>query len=589
MIMRIDFLLGRLLLAAAVSVFALQASLGQPPAPQPAIGSAPMPAGVDVLTRGPLHEAFAEPVNLAGTVTPVIPKQPPQPIAENPAEMRPDSDDATWIPGYWSWDDQQNNYIWVSGVWRIPPPGRQWIGGYWTVASGGYQWVPGFWSSAETNDVQYYPPPPAALEQGPSGNPPSADDFWAPGTWDWQGNQFVWTNGFWTAARSGWVWTPTYYSFTPRGYARVDGYWDYDLARRGVVFAPLAISPAVYGTAGFSYMPSIAIDPNVLSFYLFARPSYCQYYFGDYFGAEYDRMGFYPWYAVGRGRAFAYDPLYSYDRWYYAARDPEWIGNLEHWHDYYRQHPDARPPHDLAAARQFATQHANRPDRDMLMIGRPVSEFARSTSQSYRLARLTAADAAKARSITQSHRAFEAQRAEMEAGRAGAVARAANGPQKATFPHRDHVIGGPRSVPNNMIGQGRAPSPGPAQPGPTPHQALKPIVPNEVPGTEPRPQARPEPRPEIRPEPRPEIRPEPRPEIRPEPRPETRPEPRPRPETRPEPRPLPQPRPEARPAPQPQPRPESRPAPQAQPRHPTAPNFQRPQPPHPAPHEEPKK
>ncbi len=264
---------GLVLAAVAVLVVRQPASIAQPPAPIPvgpltnAHGNIP---GEDVLTRGPLHEAFAAPVNLSGVVPPIVAKRPPEPINEAPSAYRPEGE-TVWIPGYWDWDDQNGNFVWVSGIWRTPPPDRQWIGGYWTQTVDGFQRAPGFWTGADTEEVQYFPQPPAPAEQGPTTEPPSADAFWVPGCWVWQGNQFTWTSGFWTAGRPGWVWTPTSYSWTPRGYVLVNGYWDYDLDHRGVAFAPVALSPAVYQQPGFVFTPSVVIDPGILSFYLFAR------------------------------------------------------------------------------------------------------------------------------------------------------------------------------------------------------------------------------------------------------------------------------------------------------------------------------
>jgi hypothetical protein len=28
-----------------------------------------------------------------------------------------------------AWDDDSEEYIWVSGIWRVPPPNRQWVPG----------------------------------------------------------------------------------------------------------------------------------------------------------------------------------------------------------------------------------------------------------------------------------------------------------------------------------------------------------------------------------------------------------------------------------------------------------------------------
>ena len=511
-------------------------SMAQPPAPAPvgsmgnAQGNIP---GEDVLTRGPLHEAFAAPVNLSGVVPPIVAKKPPEPINETPSGYRPEGDGAAWIPGYWDWDDQSGNFIWVSGIWRNPPPDRQWIGGYWTQSGNGFQRTPGFWAGADTEEVQYFPQPPAPQEQGPPSEAPSADAFWSPGCWAWQGNQYTWTTGFWTTARPGWVWTPTSYSWTPRGYALANGYWDYDLDHRGIAFAPLAVSPTVYQRPGFVFTPSVVIDPGILSFYLFARPAFCQYYFGDYFGAEYDRLGFYPWYAVNRAGAFRYDPLFAYDRWYYAGRDPHWIENLEHWHTYYRGHPDARPPHTFAQEEKLAATRTDRADRRFLSIGQPISSVARNSAFPVRLAPVTAADRTKALDIARSHQAFQTQRSQMEA-----AARRTTAPGKASLPHREHTITGavqPAQQPNRR-------------------EVFKPVVP----GSETRPPAVPNRQPPVT-----SPQPLPRPEV--EHRGNSAPvSPSQAEHRRPEPQPQPQPQPEHR-------RPEPQPQPQPAPRHPQAP------------------
>ena len=78
----------------------------------------PAVEGVEELTRGPIHEAFANPVTDDTDSRLVVPKQPPEPIAEEPAELRPEGDGVVWIPGYWAWDAEREDFIWISGVWR---------------------------------------------------------------------------------------------------------------------------------------------------------------------------------------------------------------------------------------------------------------------------------------------------------------------------------------------------------------------------------------------------------------------------------------------------------------------------------------
>ncbi len=100
---------------------------------------------VQVLTRGPVHEAFAAPVNHDPKPGLIAAKEPPSPVEELPPDQKPAGQNVQWIPGYWSWDQSRNDYLWVSGVWREPPPGRQWVPGYWHQVDGGFQWVPGAW------------------------------------------------------------------------------------------------------------------------------------------------------------------------------------------------------------------------------------------------------------------------------------------------------------------------------------------------------------------------------------------------------------------------------------------------------------
>jgi hypothetical protein len=465
------------------------------------------------LTRGPLHEAFAAPVNLSGAVPPVVPKRPPQPLDEAPADYRPDTGAAVWIPGYWDWDDERGDFIWLSGIWRNPPPGRQWVGGYWTQAAGGFQRTPGFWAPAETYEVQYFPQPPAPQEDGPATAAPSPNAFWTPGCFVWQGNQFVWTSGFWTAGQPGWVWTPTCYSWTPRGCLLVSGYWDYGLDERGLAFAPVAISPAVYRRAGFVYTPSIVIDPGIFTFYLFARPAWCHYYFGDYFAERYDHLGFYPWYRVARG-LYWYDPLFTYDRWFYATRDPHWIENLEGWHSYYREHPDVRPPHDLAAQAKLAALPTDRADRRYLTIGQPISKIVHSTEFPVRVTALSAAERTNALNIVHSHRDFQAQRLRAETATAITPK-----PGKATLPRPAHAIVEPRTTPHPAAHDPAHVTPL-DRPGYTPPTPKKEVQAHSDPAKPPHTEIR---KPDLKPEPHPQ--PVPRHPPAPKPAPEHNPPP----------------------------------------------------------------
>src|SRR4051794_23835733 len=92
---------------------------------------------VEVLARGPVHEAYAEPSEREPKATPVIPKEPPKPIEELPPDQKPEGDNVQWMPGYWQWDDDKQDFLWVSGFWRGPPPERTWGPGGWRGGAGG--------------------------------------------------------------------------------------------------------------------------------------------------------------------------------------------------------------------------------------------------------------------------------------------------------------------------------------------------------------------------------------------------------------------------------------------------------------------
>ena len=127
------------------------------------------------MTRGPVHEAFAEPVDLNTQPSVVAPTQPPANIVENPPADKPVGDQYVWIPGYWAWDSERNDYIWVSGCWRAAPPGRYWVPGYWSQTGMGWEWVPGFWAQQVSNvqQIEYLPAPPVIADVEPPGPPPT--------------------------------------------------------------------------------------------------------------------------------------------------------------------------------------------------------------------------------------------------------------------------------------------------------------------------------------------------------------------------------------------------------------------------------
>ena len=306
--------------------------------------------GVEVLTRGPVHEAFAETVTFDPEPGIVTPKAPPDAIEELPPEQRPEGANVAWIPGYWAWDDERTDFLWVSGIWRALPPGRQWVPGYWGRAGEGAQWTSGYWADSESSEVEYLPEPPATVEAGPNVPAPSVDHIWLPGCWLWQQNRYAWRPGYWAAGQSNWDWIPAHYVWSPRGYLFVDGYYDYTVARRGVLFAPVYFNSNIYSQRGFSYSPATVINPAVFASHLFLRPRYGHYYFGDYYGSNYLSSGFSPWFSFYSSRS-GYDPFYAQQRWQHR-RDDQWNRQVQADFTHRRDHEEARPARTFAAQQQ---------------------------------------------------------------------------------------------------------------------------------------------------------------------------------------------------------------------------------------------
>ncbi len=265
------------------------------------------------LARGPIHEAFAQPTPTKPQAGPIVPKKPPEPIPEQPPDQKPEGENVQWVPGYWFWAPDKKDFIWVSGFWRVTPPGRRWVPGYWTQVDAGWQWTPGFWAAANQTDLQYLPAPPPSMDNGPSVPAPDDQSSYVPGSWVYQGDDYVWQPGYWTAAQPDYIYTPAYYSWTPSGYVYVNGYWDYALANRGLLFAPVSFDQPYWATAGWYYRPWCTVGIGSILDSLFCWPSYSSYCFGDYYNSLYaTNFGIYPWWWWGRHHG---DPLFRHLAW----------------------------------------------------------------------------------------------------------------------------------------------------------------------------------------------------------------------------------------------------------------------------------
>ena len=337
--------------------------------------------GVEVLTRGPVHQAFAETIAFDPEPGVVVAKAPPEPIDELPPDQKPDGANVDWIPGYWAWDDERADFLWISGVWRALPPGRQWVTGYWGRSGRGYQYTSGYWADAQATDIEYLPEPPATVEEGPNIEAPSANHTWSPGCWVWQQNRYAWRPGYWVVAQPNWVLIPAHYVWSPRGYVFIDGYYDYSVARRGVLFAPVYFSSSSYSQRGYSYSPRMVINPAVFTSHLFLRPSYGHYYFGDYYAASYSSRGFSPWFSFHSSRS-GYDPFYAHERWHHR-NDRDWDRRVEADYGDRRDREEARPPRTWSAQRERSTRNGTGSDKSFV-VAASLDEVAKSKQTAVR-------------------------------------------------------------------------------------------------------------------------------------------------------------------------------------------------------------
>jgi hypothetical protein len=385
-------------LAAGIAVFAVnQPTRGQAPAdsgaPPPAMPPEELPAGSEVLTRGPVHEAFAQPVTTDPQAPLVLSRQPPEPLQEMPPAEKPAGANIVWVPGYWAWDQDRGDFIWISGCWRNAPPNTYWVPGHWLQLDTGWEWITGFWqpiTAQPQQEIEYLPAPPAAVEVEAPGAPPAPEQIWVPGCWYWEQGRYVVRHGYWIVPHVGWVWVPSHYAWTPRGCIFCPGHWDHDFDNRGVLFTPVYFPQPVRVQVGFWFHPGICVDLGMLRLNLFVIPRYNHYCFGDYYDPVYQRVGIYPWYRCQTVHTW-YDPLFVYDRWHFEHTDHDWAKRQEQ--DFRaRQHDrDLRPARTYAAlqVQEARLPAAKRPARP---LAEPVKVYAASQSTPVKFERISTAE-----------------------------------------------------------------------------------------------------------------------------------------------------------------------------------------------------
>jgi hypothetical protein len=373
-----------------------------------------------------------------------VPRKAPAPISEEPPNQKPKGDNVQWIPGYWAWNIDKKDFIWVSGLWRVPPPGRQWVPGYWAEADGGQRWTPGYWADARQAEsgvlpaeTDYLPEPPASLDYGPSVPPPDDNSIYEPGYWVNRSSRYVWRPGFWTTGYADRVWNPPCYSWTPAGCIYVSGYWDYPLADRGLLFAPVSFNQPLWENPGWAYRPNCVFGVGGLLSALFCCPDRCSYYYGDYFSPAYAGLGFQPWCGYG-WHGYGYDPLFNHYGW--ANRfNPGWHSGLRG--DFLARRNGLLPTPAGTLARQAAL--AGLPGGGH--FPRTVTPLQQFHGNHVQLTRLNQAQLAQQRAAAGQFRTLAKQRVHVESA-AAAGSRLSRQTVGTTTPGRLGTPGGPRPL-----------------------------------------------------------------------------------------------------------------------------------------------
>ena len=267
--------------------------------------------------------AFARPSESIVKPGLLAPREPPAAVQELPPDQKPEGDNVVWIPGYWSWDEDRADYLWVSGFFKVASAGRRkWVPGYWNQSDTGWQWVSGFWADANANEVPYVQS--AASHAGSRSVAAAA-----------QRQQFL-HPGLLAAPRRPRPVAAGLLERYPSGPRLLPAALFVDAARLPVRQRLLGSSPGrprvcfsrsvYFPGSGSAKAATGLISPRTRSpcrallNSLWVRPGAGYYAFGDYYATRYALRGYQPWVAYGpRYR----DPLYSYSRWVNRG-NPAW-------------------------------------------------------------------------------------------------------------------------------------------------------------------------------------------------------------------------------------------------------------------------
>jgi hypothetical protein len=215
-------------------------------------------AEYETVKDGPVHEAYAT-QEFATIFLQMVTQKPPEPITElEPLQNDPRT---IWISGYWEWSSKHNQLLWVSGVWRRPPPGRHWVSGFWKPYKNGWVRYKGYWAEDSRSSEALIPeaPPDAIEEYIQSPTSTLTDYFWHGGYWlyNFEKQKYEWSSGRWDFFHPHWLYVPPQYLWREGGYLFVSSFWDWPLDNRGLLFSTISIAPELVDV--IVYKPSQAI------------------------------------------------------------------------------------------------------------------------------------------------------------------------------------------------------------------------------------------------------------------------------------------------------------------------------------------
>ena len=279
--------------------------------------------GIQVQTSGPIHEAYAQPID-KNPPTVTVPKAAAA-RTELPPSEKPEGANVQVDSGLLGLGRRKEGLsVGKRRMAQHAPDenGSQATGTRLPTDGNGRRDT----GAAASSKPQYLPQPPNSLEEGPSAPSPNENYFYIPGAWVMKDGQYVWRPGFWYPAQQDWTYVPPYYSYTPAGPVYVDGYWDYPFANRGTLFAPVTFDQPYWNNPGWCYQPNYAWDFGIGGPWncLFVGAGFGHYFCGNFFSPFCFRNGFHPWYAFG---ARHFDPLFAHASW--ANRfNPGWMNGL---------------------------------------------------------------------------------------------------------------------------------------------------------------------------------------------------------------------------------------------------------------------